>query len=311
MSSLEPQGMEIIWNNHDVDNHKAKTWCITLGVEDWQKKFLNLCIHTTNFGGISSWLNVGRIDVVLNSGREVQFFVTNKDGSAVCRVDLEKFSGTGCCVHVEEDVDGIIQLVKDLARTKRYNQVVIAISDFVTKHHKSTWKSALRKVKGIHPKWFASFVGASADAARKGKQQKVVIGSGVGSGPEMRIVDRVLFSQATTDPPSEQGSHARSSQALDGGSVPGSAPFAPTPASQSRGKKRAAPPASGSGSRKKVHLEKVPTPLESVAIASQASREKYQDDLVDRCAVKNTTMLVDIDQIYPPIRDRNVELPQY
>ncbi|CAM6099710.1 unnamed protein product [Calypogeia fissa] len=91
MSSSEPQDMEIIWNNHDVDNHKAKTWCITLGAEDWQKKFLNLCIHAANSGGILSWLNVGRIDVVLSSGREVRFFVTNKYGLAVCRMDLEKF----------------------------------------------------------------------------------------------------------------------------------------------------------------------------------------------------------------------------
>ncbi|CAM6086851.1 unnamed protein product [Calypogeia fissa] len=307
MSSSEPQGMEMIWNNHDVDNHKAKTWCITLGAEDWLKNFLNLCIHTTNSSGIANWLNVGRIDAVLSGRKEVRFFVTNKDCSAVCRVDVEKFLGMGSCVHVEVDIDLIIKSIKDMARAKRYEEVVTTISNFVTKHHKSTRKSALRKVKTIHPEWFQSSAGQSSyAAARKGKG-KVVTGSGIGSGPKVRVTQGASISSVATDPPSEQGSHARSSQIQD----VDTAPAAPPPASQSRGKKHSSNTASGSGSRKKVALEKVPTPLESVAIASQASRETYQDDLVDRCAVKNTTMLVDIDQIYPPIRDRNMELPQY
>ncbi|CAM6104028.1 unnamed protein product [Calypogeia fissa] len=140
----------------------------------------------------------------------------------------------------------------------------------------------------------------------KGKQQKAVSASGIDRGPEVRVVDRVTVLRVPANPPSEQGSHAQPSQIRDVDTVPA------TPlVYQSRGKKRPTNPASRSGSRKKVALEKVPTPLESVVIASQASREKCQEDLVDRCAVKNTMMLVDIDQIYPRIKDKNVKLPQY
>lgn len=63
---------------------------------------------------------------------------------------------------------------------------------------------------------------------------------------------------------------------------------------------------------KRPTLEKVPTHLEKRAESmSMEARVVYQEEILGRCGVQEETLTIDIGQLYPPVREKSVDLPIY
>ena len=178
-------------------------------------------------------------------------------------------------------------------------QILDLIISFTREHHQNLVQTALKKGKKQL---------RAMDLARFAKESQ-----GTGSVP------------LTSLPPHGKQGERRKATSVSSGSVPipkkprtgtpSATPSAalgsnaggvsnPPPAKETKKKQARAP-------KMAVALEKVPTHLEAQKSMSQASRMQYQEDLLARCAIQIDTITVDIGSLYPPIRDRNVELPPY
>lgn len=113
--------LDEIFDLHPLTDLPDSSWTISLGTATWTKPFVMLCVFEKLTSGGLGWVNFGRIDVFRRGTDLVNMLISTKESSTLVSLDVERFSGSAATSCLENDLDGIISEMKNLALDNQYH----------------------------------------------------------------------------------------------------------------------------------------------------------------------------------------------